>query len=153
MPKLVTHLIDLGRSAFAAVWRELIEFRFVYPIDEVQEAMCPGTQRYYVYSTSLFQADLGRDERGVVVCNYRSKGQQYNPVFIAWCALFVGIANFGIAYAQVRIPATALANSAELQAAIKKGTQLESDQRWGAARLHRSRDAKRRSRSSPKATR
>ena len=80
-------LIGLVRSALAAIWRELIEFRFVYPIDAVEQAMRPGTTRYYVYSTSLFRANLSHDERGVVVCNYRIQGQHYNPVFIAWCAL------------------------------------------------------------------
>jgi heparosan-N-sulfate-glucuronate 5-epimerase len=73
--------------ALAAVGNELFRFHFDYPIDIVDDAQQPGTLRYYVYSRSLFRDHLSNDDAGVVVCDYRAQGRQYNPAFIAWCAL------------------------------------------------------------------
>jgi len=67
--------------------KEFFQFRFAFPIDVVDDAQRPGTRRYYVYSRTLFRDHLSHDDSGVVVCDYRAQGRQYNPVFIAWCAL------------------------------------------------------------------
>lgn len=73
--------------ALAAMANELLHFRFTYPIEAVTDAMEPGSLNYYIYSNILFQDQLSYDEAGVVVRTYRAQGRQYNPVFIAWCAL------------------------------------------------------------------
>ena len=41
-----------------------------------------------------------------------------------------------VAPAQVRIPATAIAQTAELDDVLQRGRQLETDQRWGEALSH-----------------
>jgi hypothetical protein len=53
----------------------------------VDDALRPGTHRYYVYSEALFSDHLRHDDAGVVVNAYRAQGRQYNPAFIAWFAL------------------------------------------------------------------
>jgi len=73
--------------ALAAVWNELFRFRFAFPIDVVDDAVQPGTCRYYLHSETLFSDHLSHDDAGVVVRAYRAQGRQYNPVFIAWSAL------------------------------------------------------------------
>jgi hypothetical protein len=83
-------VVGLAREiprALAAVGNELLKFRFDYPIDIVEEALPPKSHRYYVYSKPLFRDQLSNDETGVVVCDYRAQGRQYNPAFISWCAL------------------------------------------------------------------
>ena len=73
--------------ALGALGRELIGFRFDYPLEMVAGAGQPGSLRYHVYSDSLFSEDLHADADGVVMRAYRAQGRQYNPVFIAWRAL------------------------------------------------------------------
>ena len=88
--RLPSRVVRLARAipwALAAVGNDLFRFRFDYPIDIVEEAFRPGSQRYYVYSRSLFRDHLSNDAAGVVVCDYRAQGRQYNPAFISWCAL------------------------------------------------------------------
>jgi heparosan-N-sulfate-glucuronate 5-epimerase len=73
--------------AAAAVGKELLGFRFDFPIDIVDNAERPGSIRYYIYSERLFRDHLGQDEQGVAVHAYRAQGRQYNPVFIACSGL------------------------------------------------------------------
>jgi hypothetical protein len=73
--------------AFAAMGNELFRFRFAFPIDLVDDAVRPGTHRYYIHSEALFSSHLYHDDAGVVVNAYRAQGRQYNPAFIAWFAL------------------------------------------------------------------
>jgi len=53
----------------------------------VEDPARPGAHRYYIHSKTLFRDHLSQDDNGVVVCAYRAQGRQYNPAFIAWCAL------------------------------------------------------------------
>lgn len=73
--------------AVSAMMAELIQFRFAYPVEFVEEATTPGSLHYYLFSDKLFLDNLDCDEGGVAVRNYRVQGRQYNPVFIAWWAL------------------------------------------------------------------
>lgn len=73
--------------AVAAIGKELLRFRFDFPIDTVDDAERPESHRYYIYSGPLFRDHLGQDERGVAVQAYRAQGHQYNPAFIAWSGL------------------------------------------------------------------
>jgi heparosan-N-sulfate-glucuronate 5-epimerase len=87
LPAQLNRLFRQIPWALESIASELFRFRFTYPIDTVDDALQPGTLRYYVHSGELFRAHLSRDDNGVVVCTYRAQGRQYNPVFIAWCAL------------------------------------------------------------------
>ena len=73
--------------AVKAMAKELFRFRFDFPIDIVDDAERSGSLRYYIYSEALFRDNLGQDERGVAVHDYRALGRQYNPAFIAWSGL------------------------------------------------------------------
>jgi hypothetical protein len=86
MNKLKAVLYQLPWAVSAMV-AELVQFRFDYPIEYVDEAHAPGSLHYYLFSDKLFLDQLDRDAAGVVVRNYRAQGAQYNPVFIAWWAL------------------------------------------------------------------
>lgn len=76
------------RWAAQALDREVFGFRFHYPIEVVQGAERPDSLHYYVYSDRLFLNDLEFDANGVAMKNYRTRGTQYNPLFVAWWGLF-----------------------------------------------------------------
>lgn len=73
--------------ALRAVRRELLGFRFDYPVEAVPEALRPGALHYYIRSDRLFLDDLVFDSEGVPMKQYRTVGRQYNPLFIAWWGL------------------------------------------------------------------
>lgn len=76
------------RSDSALVWacraarRELLGFRFDYPIQAADRA--GDSLGYHITSDRLFLEDLEFDRNGVAMRNYRALGRQYNPVFVAW---------------------------------------------------------------------
>jgi len=79
-----------GRSrgwAFRAIRRELLGFRFDYPIEIIPGAGSLDSLHYYIASDYLFLDDLEFDENGVPMRNYRAHGPQYNPLFVAWWGL------------------------------------------------------------------
>lgn len=86
IPGWVGPLVRQLPWALAAMGNELFRFRFAFPIDLVDDAVRPGTHRYYVHSEALFSDHLRCDGAGVVVNAYRAQGPQYNPAFIAWFA-------------------------------------------------------------------
>ena len=73
--------------ALRAIRRELVGFRFDYPIEAVPDAYSKDSLRYHVTSERLFLDDLEFDADGVAMRNYRALGRQYNPVFVAWWGL------------------------------------------------------------------
>jgi hypothetical protein len=79
-----------GRSrgwAFRAIRRELLGFRFDYPIEIIPGAGSLDSLHYYIASDYLFLDDLEFDENGVPMRNYRAHGPQYNPLFVTWWGL------------------------------------------------------------------
>jgi hypothetical protein len=73
--------------ALRAIRRELLGFRFDYPVEAVEEKDSHKWLRYYITSERLFIDDLEFDANGVAMRNYRVLGRQYNPVFVAWWGL------------------------------------------------------------------
>ena len=73
--------------AVRAVRRELLGFRFAYPIEAVPSADPGKSWHYHIASERLFLEDLEFDANGVAVRNYRALGRRYNPVFVAWWGL------------------------------------------------------------------
>lgn len=74
-----------GRSrgwAFRAIRRELLGFRFDYPIEIIPGAGSLDSLHYYIASDYLFLDDLEFDENGVAMKNYRAQGRKYNPFTI-----------------------------------------------------------------------
>jgi heparosan-N-sulfate-glucuronate 5-epimerase len=71
-----------------AIRRELLEFRFDYPVELVPEAGGKHNLHYYIFSDRLFLDDLEFDQNGVAMKRYRAHGSQYNPLFVAWWGLF-----------------------------------------------------------------
>lgn len=83
LPRFVAPLWFLGRS----LYRELLGFRFDYPVELVPGAEQPDSLRYYIYSDRLFLDDQVLDPQGVPLKHYRLHGPQYNPLFVAWWGL------------------------------------------------------------------
>ena len=73
--------------ALRALGREVVGFRFDYPLDVCVEARTRGALRYYVYSDRLFLDDQVFDDEGVPRKSYRLLGPRYNPLFVAWWGL------------------------------------------------------------------
>ena len=73
--------------AMRAFRREVLGFRFDYPVEAVEEKDSHKWLRYYITSEKLFIDDLEFDRNGVAMRNYRALGRQYNPVFVAWWGL------------------------------------------------------------------
>src|SRR5438874_2329079 len=73
--------------AAQALGREILGFRFDYPIETIPEAGPVGSLHYYVSSDRLFLDDLEFDRNGIAMKHYRAQGVQYNPLFIAWWGL------------------------------------------------------------------
>ena len=78
---------------FAPLWwaakalrRELLEFRFDYPIQSIAEAGPSGSLHYYVYSDRLFFDAMERDRDGIPVHRSRTL-HTYNPAYVAWYGL------------------------------------------------------------------
>lgn len=66
--------------------KELIDFRFDYPVEAVPAAGSRESLHYYVYSDRLFFDAMEPDPEGIPV--HRSRHfQTYNPAYIAWYGL------------------------------------------------------------------
>lgn len=73
--------------ALRALRRELLGFRFAYPVEPVPEARAGRALAYHVRSERLFLDDLVFDREGVPMKRYRTVGVRYNPLFVAWWGL------------------------------------------------------------------
>lgn len=85
--------VEPWRGVFAPLWwamialrRELLEFRFDYPIHAIPEAGPRGSLHYYIYSDRLFFDAMQRDADGIPVQRARAL-HTYNPAYVAWYAL------------------------------------------------------------------
>lgn len=71
---------------FTALRRELLGFRFDYPVDAVSAAGPRESLHYYVYSRRLFFDAMQQDAAGIPVHRSRTL-ETYNPAYVAWYAL------------------------------------------------------------------
>ncbi len=72
--------------AATAMRKELLDFRFVYPVEVVPAAGPRESLHYYVYSERLFFDAMEPDRDGTPVQRSRTF-QTYNPAYIAWYGL------------------------------------------------------------------
>jgi hypothetical protein len=75
------------RYALRALRREILEFRFDYPLDIVPEAGPKESLHYYLYSEKLAWSVMSMDPTGVPRARNRLTGAVYKPAYIAWWGL------------------------------------------------------------------
>jgi hypothetical protein len=73
--------------AFRALHREILSFRFDYPLDVVPEAGPKESLHYYLYSEKLSWSVMSMDATGVPRARNRLAGLFYKPAYIAWWGL------------------------------------------------------------------
>ena len=69
-----------------ALRRELLGFRFDYPVDAEPAAGPRESLHYYVYSRRLFFDAMEQDADGIPVHRSRTL-RTYNPAYVAWYGL------------------------------------------------------------------
>jgi hypothetical protein len=73
--------------AVKAIWGEILQFRFDYPLYEDPEAGPKDSLHYYMYSEKLTWDVMKLDETGVPRARTRLMGEFYRPSLIAWWGL------------------------------------------------------------------
>ena len=73
--------------ALRALRREVLEFRFDYPLDIDTEAGPKDSLHYYIYSEKLSWSIMSMDPTGVPRARNRLTGVVYKPAYIAWWGL------------------------------------------------------------------
>jgi len=73
--------------AIRALGKELLGFRFDYPLEGVPTAGPRDSLHYYVYSERLFFDAMELDAEGIPVQRSRTFGPAYNPSYVAWYGL------------------------------------------------------------------
>ena len=73
--------------ALRALRREVLEFRFDYPLDIDPEAGPKDSLHYYLYSEKLSWSIMSMDPTGVPRARNRLTGVVYKPAYIAWWGL------------------------------------------------------------------
>lgn len=79
------------RYALRALNREILQFRFTYPLDIVAEAGPKESLHYYLYSEKLSWSVMSLDAAGIPRARLRVAGLVYKPAYIAWW----GMVNLG----------------------------------------------------------
>jgi hypothetical protein len=82
-----SEFFDSVRYAFRALYREILLFRFDYPLDIVPEAGPKQSLHYYLYSEKLSWSVMSMDPTGVPQARNRLTGVVYKPAYIAWWGL------------------------------------------------------------------
>jgi D-glucuronyl C5-epimerase C-terminus len=75
------------KYALGALRREVLEFRFSYPLDIVPQAGPKESLHYYLYSDKLSWSVMSMDPTGVPRARGRLYGEVYKPAYIAWWGL------------------------------------------------------------------
>jgi hypothetical protein len=82
------------RGALEPLWwvaralrKEVLDFRFEYPVETVPSAGPRESLRYHVYSDRLFFDAMALDPQGIPVQHSRVFGAAYNPAYVAWYGL------------------------------------------------------------------
>ena len=73
--------------ATRALQREILGFRFDYPVDTVASAGPRDSLAYYVHSERLFFDAMELDPQGIPIQRSRTFGWSHNPAYIAWYGL------------------------------------------------------------------
>ena len=73
--------------ALRTLRREVLEFRFSYPLDIVPQAGPRESLHYYLHSDKLAWSVMSMDARGVPRVRGRLYGEVYKPAYIAWWGL------------------------------------------------------------------
>ena len=79
--------ISAAKYAFRAIWSEIFNFHFNYPLDAVPEAGPRESLHYYIYSERLAWDVMQLDPVGVPRARTRLMGEFYRPALIAWWGL------------------------------------------------------------------
>ena len=82
---------DALRIALHALKKEILGFRFAYPIQVVPEGAAKNSLHYHLYSDALSWEALRLDPQGIPRAWYRTTGAVYWPGYIAW----YGLVNLG----------------------------------------------------------
>lgn len=75
------------RYALRALRREILSFRFDYPLDIDSDAGPKESLHYYLYSEKLTWSVMAMDPTGVPRARNRLTGVVYKPAYIAWWGL------------------------------------------------------------------
>lgn len=75
------------RCAIRALRKEILEFRFDYPLQIVPQGADKDSLHYHLYGDSLAWEALRLDADGIPQAWYRSTGSVYWPSYIAWYGL------------------------------------------------------------------
>lgn len=78
---------EAAAYAFRALRREVLGFRFDYPLDIDLEAGPKESLHYYVYSEKLSWSVMSMDATGIPRARNRLTGVVYKPAYIAWWGL------------------------------------------------------------------
>jgi len=70
-----------------ALRKEVLGFRFDYPIETVAGAGPKDSLHYYVYNEDLFFDAMELDPQGIPVHRARTFGTTYNPAYVGWYGL------------------------------------------------------------------
>jgi len=70
-----------------ALRKEVLGFRFDYPIETVAAAGPKDSLHYYIYSEDLFFDAMKLDAHGIPVHRARTFGTTYNPAYVGWYGL------------------------------------------------------------------
>lgn len=70
-----------------ALRKEVLGFRFDYPIETVAAAGPKESLHYYVYNEDLFFDAMELDAEGIPVHRARTFGATYNPAYVSWYGL------------------------------------------------------------------
>jgi hypothetical protein len=95
------------RYALRALRREILSFRFDYPLDIDPEAGPKDSLHYYLYSEKLTWSVMSMDPTGVPRARNRVTGVVYKPAYIAWW----GLVNLGHFLRHHDEPAESLSSS------------------------------------------
>ena len=82
-----SEFFESARHALRALRRELLQFRFDYPLDIVPEAGPKESLHYYLYSEKLSWSAMRMDLTGVPRTWERLTDAVYSPGYIAWWGL------------------------------------------------------------------
>ena len=80
-------LVESIQYATRALRREILEFRFHYPLEIVPEAGPKDLLHYYLYSEKLSWSVMSMDSVGIPRARGRVTGEVYKPAYIAWWGL------------------------------------------------------------------
>jgi hypothetical protein len=81
------HPLKTAWWAARALQREVLGFRFNYPLEIVPSADPRETLHYYIYSHQLFFDAMELGPQGIPFQRSRVFGEAYNPAYIAWYGL------------------------------------------------------------------